>query len=105
MTSSIEVKPMKYVRRDDVPEIFADAVANVNLTNGMTYVELGKTWVKDAGPPPALEQRTSGRLILGPGAVAQLLAALTAVAQQAQIATQAATFVPPTQTPPTKPAH
>lgn len=49
---------------------------------------------QDAGPPPVLEQRTSGRLILGPGAVAQLLAALTAVAQQAQIATQVATLVP-----------
>lgn len=105
MASNIEIKPMKYVRRDDVPEIFADGVANVNLTNGMTYVEVGKTWVKDAGPPPVLEQRTSGRLILGPGAVAQLLAALTAIQAQAQIATQAATLVPPTQTPPTKPAH
>jgi hypothetical protein len=94
---TIEAKPMKYVQHDDVPEIFADSIATMNFANGMWYVELARTRLKDPGPPAVSEQHTTGRLIVGPVVPQQLEQAFSHIKQHAP---QGTVTMPPSQSPP-----
>jgi hypothetical protein len=100
MTISVPQAPLpKYTRHDDVPEVFADGVRNVNFLNGLVYLELTKTQIDSQSlTAPALEQHTTARVILGPAAVLQLHQGLNAIATAIQ--QQAAQLSVPPQVPP-----